>query len=121
MGSGKTRSPETSQPTISRILKSPAQQHYRKASIRKRKRNGKAHKIEQAIFNWVMAQYYANRAINGHMIRATAARILAHANADVPEERRLYLGFSAGLLTRFQLRWASKCHRSHGESGGVDQ
>lgn len=113
------------QSTISRLTRPNLQPSSRhdgpKINIHKRSRKGKVHKREEALYQWLQAQYVARRNVSGAMIQEVGSRLLRKANASVGEDRRIEMSFSNGWLARFKSRWGLKSYKSHRESGDADQ
>lgn len=83
-------------------------------------RNGRAHGLEIALFEWVCDKSVGRINVNGPMIKAKGEWLLSAANAELPPERQISLRFSDGWLNKFKPRWGLRSFRIHGESGDAD-
>ncbi len=76
--------------------------------------------MESALVEWVKDQYPRRVFISGDLIKEQGRRVCEKVNENLPENERIDLKFSNGLLTRFKARNNFQKQNSHGESGDAD-
>lgn len=110
--------------TVARVLKDAKEVSTTRATVgiskKFRTRSGASPRLEHALFTWVCNQYSLRRMISGPMIIEKARRLQEQRNAELPDEPKLTLNFSAGWLVNFKRRWNLRSFKTHGEGGDAD-
>jgi len=111
------------QSSISRILRDGPQilrAERLVASGAKRNRAAAAPRLKNALFKWICARNNDGVALNGELVIMQAEKLLALANAQLPDDRKISVKFSNGWIARFKKRHGIRFRRMHGEERSAD-